>query len=1377
MIYITAGHTDNRIEHKAKMKKRALLAITTWALAAVALAGTPFASNATPAAFTAYDVSRTSTGVLFTLKFDSSSDRYYSIARGENLISNDWNLIAADLPGTGSNMFYSDLIPPAARARFYKASSIAAPSANILLNGDFETGTPTADRSATFDAPPWKWFNLNTNNNSWLTDASFDPIIGSGNQALEFCWGGTYIYQDFPAMVGRTYLLSVDALNSGNATNGLAAQLQVEWYDATSTMIGSRILLDAANNSTDPLGIWFELRGNAIAPANAVTGRIILICSKTGTAKNYFFDNASVSAEPIGDGAAVTAAWPYGGSNPATLVAVSQAAGLYAVAERVSDRIEIRDIRGTNIATVTSAMLQAAATNLNLSGSVGGPCSLAFTPSGRLLYIGVCSASGGTNKDAVLLFNLNLGTLTVFDRLVIDGGLTGANFGMAHYKGQLFVGTDTGLNRYAAGRNDTGNRPLETIAVGAPVTGLAVDMTERTGTNWTAKLYVSTPSSIYRVNPAVSLSLGSAIASGSNIKGLAFGRAYGGLANGGLYVLENNGATATLRFASTASVRGGGSASLQTYKTFGADLAGIAATACGRMLLATTSPQIMSDTADTRMSFEAWLQDEFNNYALAVKSLAWPNGLVPEGFNTSKLVPAGDTFQTGIDVDTSGWVLYCLLADHLVNGDPEAEGMIAKILKRNAGAYPDGLGGVKTIDGILTDTYNTNGTPTGDPGTLYTMMKLLPAAYRAKATFPANAEIAGYQEYFRSIMKRSSDTIRPNYALTWKNDDYGPLDINNGSVNESWIMVDLAAAQDPFAKSDYEDYLYDRNDIPYWDYFLTNEPVIKSDHSAFINMGGSMILRNHRDMPGWDEQNRNYYAISMAAGDDMGAPYFTAFSAGNNTWVDGNYNADDPASHPGDIIHFPAVCGFGQYGWTSPAVGAYLAYRDGLRQEMQSSGTYSNSRILTRCSMDDPTYAMAGIGIADLWFGMIGLGELLHPGLTDFLADDYFMPAPTQTLTTNNLVQLDYSKITPRHVLGSNDGTNWISHGFQLSPFVFGYGESYAQYRVTDPEGELLVVTNGNFENGISGWTTNGDYLFSSVATAGVSIVGTSAQIRSTASTTSSNSSLSQTLNVSLDLDNTRYILRADGRSVFAGPAGLAYLRIEWDADANPTNGILGSQQSNQLTNSNARVEYRIDAAKPSGANYLRIYLVVEQVQPTDKRYIFDNISLVRLGAAAALPNGGFEYGNTTGWTNNNPVQIKLTSVPAKVLEGTNAIQYLIGPGVTAWKRLDRTIDVSGDPLGTRYIFRLDAKAITMVDSDFQIQAQIYDSQGALIIERDDLGDILPTTSGEVVFTLRKRPGYDHILLRFEMRRNSAASPGTDEVIIDNLRMDKERLF
>ena len=69
-------------------------------LSAVFALTTESASNTTPVDFSAYDFTVAPAGVLATLEFDSSSDRLYSIARGENLIPNDWNIITADLPGT-----------------------------------------------------------------------------------------------------------------------------------------------------------------------------------------------------------------------------------------------------------------------------------------------------------------------------------------------------------------------------------------------------------------------------------------------------------------------------------------------------------------------------------------------------------------------------------------------------------------------------------------------------------------------------------------------------------------------------------------------------------------------------------------------------------------------------------------------------------------------------------------------------------------------------------------------------------------------------------------------------------------------------------------------------------------------------------------------------------------------------------------------------------------------------------------------------------------------------------------------------------------------------------------------------------------------------
>ncbi len=166
----------------------------------------------------------------------------------------------------------------------------------MLQNGGFETGTPTAAGIETFDAPPWNRHVNLTYYNSWLTDDTFDPIIGTGNQAVEITWGISYVYQDFAAIGGETYQFSIDVLNPTDADNRWTPQLHVEWYNSAGNPIGASVLLDQADNSTDPSGSWFELNGSPVAPGDAVTGRIRLIIINNGGPDNdsYFFDNASV---------------------------------------------------------------------------------------------------------------------------------------------------------------------------------------------------------------------------------------------------------------------------------------------------------------------------------------------------------------------------------------------------------------------------------------------------------------------------------------------------------------------------------------------------------------------------------------------------------------------------------------------------------------------------------------------------------------------------------------------------------------------------------------------------------------------------------------------------------------------------------------------------------------------------------------------------------------------------------------------------------------------------------------------------------------------------------------------------------------------------
>ena len=1069
----------------------------------------------------------------------------------------------------------------------------------------------------------------------------------------------------------------------------------------------------------------------------------------------------------------VTEPWRHESGSTVTLVAVSPLAGVYATASRAQDVIEIRDIRQALLDTITAERIREAMPWADLSGETCGPCSLAFTGSGRQIFMGVCSGGGfaadGQPKDALLAYNLNTKQLRVFDRLLLDGApKASVRYGLAHFKGELFAGSGNGLHRYAAQRNTVSGDPIESLVPpDSPiVTGLAVDFAD-------AKLYVSTPGRLYRADlKAPRLSLGAPISSIDGIKAITFGRTYGPPETNGLYVLRNNGSQSTLLFAPTSRMRAGGSLDLTPYATFGSDLADIAATACGRMLLATASPCVMSDKRDRHLSFDAWVQDEFDQYVKAIKACCWPDGLVPEGFLVRKIVRSGEDRPLGPVADLSGWAIYMLLADYLVNRDPEAEDLIRLILQRHAGLHPDGKGGVRTIDGHFFRNYDQSGDPVDENGSIYTTMKLLPAAYKAAEIFPNNADVLRCKEFLRATMKRSSDVLKANARLTWQSDDHGPIAKNNRAWNETWIWADLAAAQDPIATRGYAQSLYDRNDIPRWDDWLKDEPVMKSDHAAFIIFGGALILKHHRT-GGWLDLYRNYYACSMAAGDDMGAPFFTAFSAGHQPNSPGYY-ADGPSDHPNDIIHFPAVCGLGMMGDRSPVGGAYMAYREGLRRKMEGSSRHPEIDMLTRWSMKDPSYVMPSIGIADFHFGIFGLAETLRPGVVESLAGEFYRPEARQSLTPRGEVVLTYSEITPRRVLGSDDGANWTSYGFQLTPFVFEPGVSHRQYRVVDPEGEMLNLVNAGFEQGMTGWRTFGDFAFS--VSNNPRIAGASFQVR--ASATSPEGGTMQTLDVSLDLANTRYIIRGEGL-MSADGRGRGFIRIQWDDDTNPSNGIISAQESGGMDRVNCGVEFRIDAVKPAKARYIHLSFVVVAPSQDGAAYAFDNLSVVRLGAAAPVPNGGFEDGSLRGWTPGpGASRFSLTDNPAMVLEGRHAVVCAMAPGAEEETAvLNRDFDVSGDPPGTRYIFRLKANGLNMSDSTFAVKAQVLDATGATAIVREDLLNLGAGPRGDFPFTMRKRPGDATYRLTFQVSRGTTNTTDTDCLAIDDLRLDKERVF
>ncbi len=1108
-------------------------------------------------------------------------------------------------------------------------------------------------------------------------------------------------------------------------------------------------------------------------------------------------------------------AFAWGNSEASSLVSAAQVSGSYAVAQLSTGSIEIRDIREKLLHKLSKKhFLQAIGTSSE--NDKHSLCAMTLTPSARMLFIAVCAqnksiaSSSKTQKDTILAFNLNTKALRVFSKLDISNAQSKNRLlPMTYFKGQLFIGTDNGLFRLSAGRNavisasadDIENNAIKVYqpAKNSKITGLAVNMVEK-------RLYLASNTGVFQSSLAKRKLQFKQLSNTENIISLTYGRNFGSEKHHGLLALVKQADSTQLLLLDKKSISDAKNAKPLTFKALtelAINTADISATAEGRLLISGQQTLMLSDSSDPVLNFEQWLVDELNQYVAAIKSLIGSkkfqgtNSIIPEGFLARKLVQQGAKQNLDPIADNVGWALFLLMAADQVTPDADIEPLIELLIQRHAGLHPDGLGGVKTVDGHFVRNYEPEGIPhkKNPQAQVYISMKFLPAVYKAVDLYPNNQNFKAYKEYLRQLQKRASDTISAQQRITWTNDDHGPILSNNRMTNETWLYGDIGAAQDPLATQDYGHYVYQRENMSY-DNWLLGEPVIKASHSVFIIMGGTMILKHHFSDPAWREQNHNYYAITKAATDDLGAPYFAGFSAGNNPFSkkSGYYN-DGPSDHPGDIIHFPAVLGLGQLGWTSPVVGAYQAYRDGRRQNMLNGATGENISMLTRWSAHKPSYTMNSLGIADFWYGAMGLVETITPGTIARLRNEFYRPKLTTEQLADGKLALHYSKITPRRIMAKKTTGEQVSFGFQLSPFIVEQPEQFTNYQAIDPEGEWLELnkiftaeksfTNPNFEQGLNGWSSSNSKLSKQAQVIAVNkeqlgMVSNALVITPSPENTTKNIAVSQALDLRTDLTDTRYLFRANGLLNSKNDGTKSFMKIAWDDDNNANNGILVSQKSQALNDEDTPIEFLIDTLKPENASYVHISFNVfsgtsTSANSASAQYLFDNLSLVRLGAASAVKNGDFELGLNT-WKKSSRA-VKLISEPKLVLEGKKSLLFALGAGNTSWHSVSRKFNVTNDELGTRYIFKLDAKAFRMLDSDFEIMMESFDKKGKKIIVRNDIGDILPSTNGEITFSFRKRPDDASYRLTLRMKRNSKKSKGTDVIVVDNLRMFKEQLF
>jgi len=181
-------------------------------------------------------------------------------------------------------------------------SAASAFGDELLINGDFEKGDFTNQKTTAFACPGWRRLSWKPDLiNSWLTDSQHDWEIGTGNHALKFLWDGTSICQYFSAAAGQSYACSVKASHNGQPDSRWQPRIQVQWYAADDKPIGVVVTVAQADNTEALHQKWLPISGNATAPAGTAYGRVLLNLNNKNSGGMWvstFFDNASVQGQP-----------------------------------------------------------------------------------------------------------------------------------------------------------------------------------------------------------------------------------------------------------------------------------------------------------------------------------------------------------------------------------------------------------------------------------------------------------------------------------------------------------------------------------------------------------------------------------------------------------------------------------------------------------------------------------------------------------------------------------------------------------------------------------------------------------------------------------------------------------------------------------------------------------------------------------------------------------------------------------------------------------------------------------------------------------------------------------------------------------------------
>jgi len=682
----------------------------------------------------------------------------------------------------------------------------------------------------------------------------------------------------------------------------------------------------------------------------------------------------------VAQGGPVFEPWETGHSEPVDAVAAAELSGWYATGDTGQDAVEIRDIRQQLMRRITRTELQVLLPWMTLDQGNDGPRALAWTDSGRGLFLVVCddaASPDGLGSDAVVRYDTTTDQLSVFARGEI-GDASGPAPAVMHYAGRLWLSTDAGDVRvYEATRNTTSGVLLSSWAMPSGELARGFGLARELGLG-----FAVSETGLYRFDLLQGSQVPELVGPLSGARGIAYSDHFGNDFQEGAYILTGTGITHVPKFQATGLL----AFNPILYASLDTPAHDLDRTPCGRLLIGGDGgAQILRDDQDSRLDFESWVLDEFEQVTAFAEGLVAPDG-EPAGWVIDADTASGASRFHPPSPDAAAWVIMLEIAkDHLA-GNQASIGTVRDILRRYAGHMPDGISPSMSADGIMHHWYSPW---SGDaaPGwsdeyaTLSTMLIVM-AADRARRFYPGDSDLVGAADTIINRVRNWDHYIQPGTnAMYFRAIGSGGPDFGTASspYNEGVIFIEQAAAYGEATSA--LTFWLDRASLPEAEYVsglsvTTNWP---NNHlPAFVSLYPYIAQHATRDSVVWNRHIENSLASHGAWVDDNAPRFMTVFSAGTTKPEWGGYHADSLSDHPGDVAAFTSLMAFSSSGQTAPSVGAYHAYRHGARQSFATGAS-----MLYRRSNIDPAYTPGDAGLPDVVIGALGLAELIKPGTGD----------------------------------------------------------------------------------------------------------------------------------------------------------------------------------------------------------------------------------------------------------------------------------------------------------------------------------------------------------------------------------------------------------